>query len=52
MEVGTLASVLDGEGADPSLGIDIELGVLVEILGVDDAASSELDVESIRPGST
>ena len=42
-EVGTLAGVLDRESTDPSLSIDVKLCVLVEILGVDDAASPELD---------
>ena len=34
LEVRALTSVLDGEGADPSLGVDVELRVLVKILGV------------------
>src|SRR5436190_12506598 len=47
LEVGTFPGVLDGESADISLSIDVKLGVLVEILGLDDATGPELNVEGV-----
>src|SRR6266542_2675913 len=47
LEVGAFPRVLDSERADIPLRIDVELGVLVEILGLDDATGPELDVEGV-----
>jgi hypothetical protein len=45
LEVGTFSRVLDGKSADVPLSVDIQLGVLVEILGFDDVAAPEFDIE-------
>src|SRR6266542_3744221 len=47
LEVGAFPRVLDSERADIALSIDVELGVLVEILGLDDATGPELDAERV-----
>src|SRR6266481_1315978 len=47
LKVGTVPSVLDREGADLTLTIDVELGVFVQVLGLDYASSFELDVQRV-----
>jgi len=46
-EVSAILGMLDRDGADVPRAIEINLGVLVEILGVDDGTSPERDVEGI-----
>src|SRR5437879_13603418 len=46
-EVGSFPSVLDSESTNVPLSIDVELGVRIEILGLDDAPGPELDVEGV-----
>jgi hypothetical protein len=42
--VGALARVLHGQRADVAVGIQVELGVFIEVACLDDAAGAEFDV--------
>jgi hypothetical protein len=47
LEIGAFPGVLDRERADIPFGIDVELGVLVEILRFDDS-TGELDLRAVN----
>jgi hypothetical protein len=47
LEVSTFPGMLDGKGADVPFTINVELGVLVQVLRLHDVAGPQLDVEGI-----
>ena len=47
-KIGPFVRMFNRDGADAPAAIEVNLGVLVEVLGLDDVANPELDVKGIR----